>query len=82
MTGALRRIAPDLARAAEAIASRGGSLGVPLTIADETESTNDGKVALAIPIAQVSEQAGPLADHHQEAAPAGVVLLVRAQMLR
>jgi BirA family biotin operon repressor/biotin-[acetyl-CoA-carboxylase] ligase len=36
-----RRASPDLARAAEAIASRGCALGVPLVIAEETSSTND-----------------------------------------
>jgi BirA family biotin operon repressor/biotin-[acetyl-CoA-carboxylase] ligase len=36
-----RRASPDLSRAAEAIASRGCSLGVPLVIAEETASTND-----------------------------------------
>jgi BirA family biotin operon repressor/biotin-[acetyl-CoA-carboxylase] ligase len=36
-----RRASPDLARASEAIASRGGALGVPLAIAEETTSTND-----------------------------------------
>ncbi len=34
-------IAPDLARAAEAIAARGGRLGAPLHILRETSSTND-----------------------------------------
>lgn len=33
--------APDLARAAEAIAARGGRLGAPLVIVSETGSTND-----------------------------------------
>jgi len=36
-----RRASPDLARAAEVIASRGCALGVPLVIAEETASTND-----------------------------------------
>lgn len=36
-----RRASPDLARAAEVIASRGSALGVPLVIAAETTSTND-----------------------------------------
>lgn len=36
-----RRASPDLARAAEVIASRGCALGVPLVIAEETSSTND-----------------------------------------
>jgi BirA family biotin operon repressor/biotin-[acetyl-CoA-carboxylase] ligase len=36
-----RRASPDLARASEAIASRGCALGVPLRIAEETTSTND-----------------------------------------
>lgn len=36
-----RRASPDLARAREAIASRGCALGVPLVIEEETTSTND-----------------------------------------
>jgi BirA family biotin operon repressor/biotin-[acetyl-CoA-carboxylase] ligase len=36
-----RRASPDLARAREAIASRGCALGAPLVIAEETTSTND-----------------------------------------
>jgi BirA family biotin operon repressor/biotin-[acetyl-CoA-carboxylase] ligase len=36
-----RRASPDLERAAEAIAWRGCSLGVPLVVAEETASTND-----------------------------------------
>lgn len=36
-----RRAAPDLARAADAIASRGCALGAPLSIEAETTSTND-----------------------------------------
>ena len=36
-----RNRAPDLVRAPEAIAARGGALGVPLVIAEETGSTND-----------------------------------------
>lgn len=36
-----RRDAPDLARAVEVIASRGVSIGAPLSIAEETQSTND-----------------------------------------
>jgi BirA family biotin operon repressor/biotin-[acetyl-CoA-carboxylase] ligase len=41
MTGDRRAGSPDLARAAEVIAARGGSLGAPLVVADETGSTND-----------------------------------------
>lgn len=37
----MRRVAPDLERAADAIAERGGRLGSPLSIEDETSSTND-----------------------------------------
>lgn len=36
-----RRVSPDLARAAEAIAARGCSLGAPLVVAEQTVSTND-----------------------------------------
>ncbi len=36
-----RRLFPDLARAAEAIAARGGELGRPLHLLGETTSTND-----------------------------------------
>jgi len=41
MTADRRACSPDLARASEAIATRGLSLGVPLSIAPETGSTND-----------------------------------------
>ena len=41
MAGADRRAAPDLVRARDAIAARGIALGSPLTLVDETESTND-----------------------------------------
>ena len=41
MAGKGRRAAPDLVRAREVIAARGIALGAPLTIVDETESTND-----------------------------------------
>lgn len=36
-----RRVAPDLRRARDVIAERGGRLGAPLSIEDETTSTND-----------------------------------------
>jgi BirA family biotin operon repressor/biotin-[acetyl-CoA-carboxylase] ligase len=39
--GGARRVAPDLVRASDVIAERGGRLGAPLSIADETTSTND-----------------------------------------
>ena len=41
MIGTSRRTAPDLAGAAERIAERGGALGRPLYVLDETTSTND-----------------------------------------
>jgi len=37
----MNRTLPDLARAAELIAARGGELGKPLHILAETTSTND-----------------------------------------
>src|SRR5437870_6496810 len=40
-----------------------------------------GQVAAAILVAKVGQQAGPLAHHLQQTAPAGVVLLVRAHVL-
>ena len=39
--GAGRAVAPDLTRAREVLASRGITLGAPLTVVPETESTND-----------------------------------------
>src|SRR5713226_1668380 len=47
----------------------------------QTQLADDRQVAIAVGSAQIGQQAGPLADHHEQAAPAGVVLLVRAQVL-
>ena len=47
----------------------------------KAEPGDDGNVAGPIDVAQVIEQPGALADHHQQTAPARMVLLVRAQML-
>jgi BirA family biotin operon repressor/biotin-[acetyl-CoA-carboxylase] ligase len=41
VSAADRRLPPDLARAAELARARGGRLGAPLSVALETESTND-----------------------------------------
>src|SRR5262249_22038406 len=46
-----------------------------------TELGDDCGVAVAIMLAQVVEQARPLADHHEQAAARRVVLLVRAHVL-
>ena len=45
------------------------------------QPTDDRQIAAAVLVAKVGQQAGPLADHLQQAAPAGVVLLVRAHVL-
>src|SRR5262245_4491722 len=47
----------------------------------QTEPTDDRQITVAIGPAKVGQQAGPLADHHEQAAPAGVVFLVRAHVL-
>jgi len=52
------------------------------TLFSQTQPTDYRQVPTPVLIAQVVQQAGPLAHHHQQAAPAGVVLLVRPQMLR
>ena len=43
---------------------------------------NDGFVALGIRLPEVIEQAATLAHHHEKAAPGGMVLLMRLEMLR
>src|SRR5579884_2399562 len=47
----------------------------------QAELADDGEVTAAVPVAQIGEQAGALADHFEEAAPAGVVLLVLPHVL-
>src|SRR5436190_24383002 len=47
----------------------------------QTQPADDGQIAVAVLLAKVGEQAGPLADHLQQAAPAGVILLVLAHVL-
>src|SRR5205823_14323115 len=51
------------------------------TLLPQAQPADDRQVSVPVLVAKVGQQAGPLADHLQEAAPAGVVLLVRAQML-
>src|SRR5271165_284166 len=48
----------------------------------DAQLLNDGFVALGIGLSEVVEQAATLADHHEKAAPGGVVLLVGLEMLR
>ena len=47
----------------------------------QTEPADNRQVAIPVLIAQIRQQTRPLADHHQQAAPAGVVFLVRPQVL-
>src|SRR5262249_30707909 len=48
----------------------------PQSSLPQAELADDVQVPAPVLVAQVGQQAGPLAHHHQEAAPAGVVLLV------
>src|SRR5215471_16168396 len=48
----------------------------------DAEFLNDLFVALGIGLSEVVEQAATLADHHEEASPGGMVLLMRLEMLR
>src|SRR4051812_23456469 len=47
----------------------------------QAESADDGLVTAAILVAEIVQQAGSLADHLQQTAPASMVLLVRSHML-
>ena len=47
----------------------------------DIETPNDIEIALRIDPFQVIQQTPAATDHHQQTAPAGVVLLVRAQVL-
>src|SRR5262252_6532867 len=48
----------------------------------DAEFLNDLFVALGIMLSEVVKQAATLADHHEKAAPGGMVLLMRLEMLR
>ena len=48
----------------------------------DAEFLNDLFVALGIVLSEVVKQAATLADHHEKAAPGGMVLLMRLEMLR
>src|SRR5262245_632815 len=50
-------------------------------ILSQAQAADDREVARPVLGAQVVQEARALADHHQEAAPAGMVLLVGAQVL-
>src|SRR5262245_53796489 len=71
----------------EAGGARGGTRRAgarPALLVDsfaQTQSADDGLIPGAILHLQVAEQAGSLADHLEESAPAGVVLLVSAHVL-
>src|SRR5262249_37350513 len=54
---------------------------LPPGLLSQAEAADDREVPSAVLVAQVVEQARALADHHEEAAPGGVVLLVGAQVL-
>src|SRR5438477_8880830 len=51
------------------------------TLLAQPQLADDRQIAIAVGFAQVGQQAGPLADHLEQTAPAGVVFLVRAQVL-
>src|SRR5262245_40212135 len=55
--------------------SRWGLLAQPKT-------ADDAQISLAVLVAQIGQETGALADHPQQPAAAGVVLLVCAQVLR
>ena len=46
-----------------------------LWLLPQSEFADDRQIAIPILIAQVSQQSGTLADHHQQAAPTGMVFL-------
>ena len=48
----------------------------------DAEFLNNGLVAFGIGLSEVVEQAATLAHHHKQAAPGGVVFLMRLKMLR
>ena len=48
----------------------------------DAEFLNDLFIALGIGLSEVVQQAATLADHHEEASPGGMVLLMRLEMLR
>src|SRR5437773_11885073 len=55
--------------------------GAGLRLFAQTETIDYRQVAVTVCPAKVGQQAGPVADHLQEAAPTGVVFLVRAHVL-
>ena len=54
----------------------------PGALLAKAEAPDERQVTVAVRLAQVLEQTVALADHHQKAAPAGVVLLVHLEMFR
>ena len=46
----------------------------------QAQATNQREVAAAVHGLEIIEQTGALAHHHQQAAPAGMIFLVRAQV--
>ncbi len=48
----------------------------------DAQFLNDGLVTVGVVRLQVVQQATPLADHHEKAAPGGVILLVALEMIR
>src|SRR5438105_4909813 len=51
-------------------------------LAAQAEPADNGAVTLDVLLHQVVEKAAALADHHQQAAPAVMVLLVRLEVVR
>ncbi len=47
----------------------------------DSKFLDDVFIALGIVLLQIVQQATPLADHHEQAAPGGVVLLMRLEVL-
>ena len=70
-------------RRASALPARGGLPPAwAAALLAQAEPADDRKITVPVPFAEVAQQAGPLADHLEEAAPAGMVLLVRAASAR
>ena len=54
---------------------------LPFSLLTKAQPTDDREIAVVILVTKVGQQTGPLADHHEQATPAGVIFLVRAQVL-
>src|SRR5262245_45807408 len=54
---------------------------MPRRLFSQTEPSNDLRVSFPVRLGEVFEQTGPLADHHEQAATRGVILLVLLEVL-